>query len=52
MPIISYSGYLLKHHIVNTVSELWAITMLDSKLLKIYASYDKVPKAMFNMIGK
>ena len=26
MPIIRYGGYLLKHHIVNTMSESWAIT--------------------------
>ena len=35
MPIIRYGGYVLKHNIVNTMSELWAITMLDLKLLKI-----------------
>ena len=44
MTIIRYGGYLSKH-IVNTMSELWAITMLDSKLLKIYVSYDKYAKS-------
>ena len=29
MTIISYGGYLSKHHIVNTMSELWTKTMLD-----------------------
>ena len=45
MPIIRYGGYLLKHHIVNTLSELWAITMLDLELLKIYVSYNKGTKS-------
>ena len=44
MTIIRYGGYLSKH-IVNTMSELWAITMLYSKLLKIYVSYDKGAKS-------
>ena len=44
MTIIRYGGYLSKH-IVNTMSELWAITMSDSKLLKIYVSYDKGAKS-------
>ena len=44
MTIIRYGGYLSKH-IVNTMSELWAITMLDSKLLKIYVSYDEGAKS-------
>ena len=44
MTIIRYGGHLSKH-IVNTMSELWAITMLDSKLLKIYVSYDKGAKS-------
>ena len=41
MPIIRCGGHLLKEAIVNAMSELWAITMLDSKLLKIYVSYDE-----------
>ena len=44
MMIIGYGSYLSKH-IVNTMSELWTITMLDSKLLKIYVSYDKRAKS-------
>ena len=50
MTIIRYGGYLSKH-IVNTMSEIWATTMLDSKLLKIYVSYDKGAKSL-DMIGK
>ena len=45
MPIIRYGGYLLKPHIVNIMSELWAITMSDLELLKIYVSYDKGTKS-------
>ena len=41
MTIIRYGGYLSKH----IMSELWAFTMLDSKLLKIYLSYDKGAKS-------
>ena len=44
MPITCYGGYLLKHHIVNTMTEFWAITMLNVKLPKIYVSYNKGTK--------
>ena len=41
MTIIRSGGYLSKH----ILSELWAFTMFDSKLLKIYVSYDKGAKS-------
>ena len=52
MQIACYGGYLLKHHIVNYMSELWTITMLNSKLRKIYVSCEKGAKSNVYMIGK